>query len=139
MSYLHGDGIIHGDLRAVCVSTLCDTYIQKLNCYDQANVFVDSKGHIKIADFGLCVFAEGVSGNYYSMRSGNIRWTAPELIEPVMYRQTDQKPDIQPPQGRVASVRPTKHSDVYTFACLCIEVSVHSIYTSLLATANVNS
>lgn len=87
-------------------------------------MFIDKAGCVKIADFGLSVLSEGHSGNYYSMRSGNVRWTAPELIFPELYGNTATGITPRAPvDGVVQTARPTKESDVYAFACLCVEVS----------------
>lgn len=89
-------------------------------------------GSIRIADFGLSVYADGHSGNYFSLRSGNMRWLAPEIILPHQYNPAASNPAPgtnlaivgQPVDGVVrTTVRPTKESDVYSFACVCIEVS----------------
>ena len=74
----------------------------------QANILVDDDLHIKLADFGLSVFADGSSRSYASMRGGNPRWLAPELIDPDEFGLDSQ--------------RPTFCSDVYSFACVLIEV-----------------
>lgn len=93
----------------------------------QVNIFVDGQGDIKIADFGLCVYSEGFSKNYFSMRTGNVRWIAPELISPHKYGHL-ALPEIPadsfplPEEGMIRTARPTKKSDVYSFACVCIEV-----------------
>lgn len=56
------------------------------------------------------------------MRSGNVQWMAPEILEPGRYNQSMRRVDIQAVPGTVTTARPTKEGDIYTFACLCIEV-----------------
>lgn len=85
----------------------------------QDNIFLDGRGGIKIADIGLCVYSEGFSRNYFSMRTSNARWAAPEIMD-----SRQQPRDIAGvvPQGMIPVGRPTKRSDVHSFACFCIEV-----------------
>ncbi len=65
---------------------------------------MNGDGVVQLADFGLSIIGE--AGN--SLTSPNSRgataWVAPELIEEV--------------------VRPTPASDMYSFGCTCVEVSV---------------
>ncbi|KAI0793112.1 kinase-like domain-containing protein [Irpex lacteus] len=93
MVYLHSESLIHGDLHT-------------------GNIFLSDDDHVLLADFGLCVLAGNLSRGYYSRRAGNARWLAPELLAPHKYSTTDA-----PNNGR-----PTRQSDVDTFACMCIEL-----------------
>lgn len=63
--YLHPKNIIHGDLHG-------------------GNVFVDSEGYARLADFGLsAVVAEcRGTGGISSPHGGALRWAAPELFLP---------------------------------------------------------
>ncbi|KAJ3485001.1 hypothetical protein NLI96_g5252 [Meripilus lineatus] len=76
------------------------------------NVLVDGDDNIRLADFGLAVLIQQAQGSigYGSTRGGNPRWLSPELIEPEQFPGQDQ------------SRRPTKASDIYSFACVCIEL-----------------
>ncbi|KAI0088689.1 kinase-like domain-containing protein [Irpex rosettiformis] len=87
LEYVHTEGIVHGDVRGV-------------------NILVDQSDSIKIADFGLSLYAEGMSKNYASAREGNPAWTAPELFD----RKTMQR------------LRGTREGDIYSFAMVCIEL-----------------
>ena len=69
---------------------------------------IDHDMEVKLADFGLSVFADGASNSYASVRAGATRWLAPELIDPAEF-------------GKQSS-RPTFMSDIYSFACVVIEV-----------------
>ncbi|KAH8097003.1 hypothetical protein BXZ70DRAFT_943874 [Cristinia sonorae] len=94
LAYLHGGdvNIAHGDLRGV-------------------NILIDSDWKVRLADFGLAVFAGDGSNHYASVRGGASNWLAPELIDPEAFGQN--------------SSRPTFASDIYSFACVCME-----LYTS---------
>ena len=73
------------------------------------NILVDSGGCVRLTDFGLSLLAEGTPYNYGSVHGGGaIRWSAPELFEPEEFG--------------LDNARPTPRSDVYAFACVCIEV-----------------
>ncbi len=114
MTYLHEQNVVHGDLRGVRARLLFIYYDILLNAYAQDNIFLDVKFDVHIADFGLSVFADGGSGNYHSVRTGNPRWLAVEV----------QFPERLPPI--TASGRPTYAADVFSFACECIEVCMMS-------------
>lgn len=62
-----------------------------------------------LTDFGLAVFASEHSNALGSLRGGSELWQAPELLDPALFGLT--------------SFRPTYKSDLFSFACLCIEVS----------------
>lgn len=72
------------------------------------NVLVDNKQQAVITDFGLAVYTNAHSREFFSMRAGNPRWTAPECLsaEGVL----------------LPSARPTPEADVWSFAHVCIEV-----------------
>ena len=62
-----------------------------------------------MADFGLAVVAEAESTSA-SLRGGAWAWLAPELIAPEEF-------------GLSSSGRPTYASDMYSLACVAVEVS----------------
>ncbi|TCD71936.1 hypothetical protein EIP91_000068 [Steccherinum ochraceum] len=89
LSYLHKEGVVHGDLHG-------------------GNVLVDDDHCVRLTDFGMAVIAEATSYQYASNHGGGaLRWTAPELIDPE--------------QLGLKSSRPTFASDIYSFACTCVE------------------
>ena len=60
----------------------------------------------------MSLIAEATAGNYGSTIAhggGATRWTAPELMDPEDFN--------------CESDRPTTRSDMYSFACICVEVS----------------
>ncbi|KAH8084347.1 kinase-like domain-containing protein [Cristinia sonorae] len=89
LQYLHDEHVVHGDLRG-------------------PNILIDNDLSVRLADFGLAVFAAGASQNYASSRGGNVRWMAPELILPEAFS--------------LESMRPTYASDVYSFGCVIVEL-----------------
>lgn len=74
----------------------------------QDNILVDEDENVYISDFGLAVYAQAGSTKYGSSRGGNVRWLAPELIDPEQFGSD--------------STRPTFASDIYSLGCLCVEV-----------------
>ncbi|TCD66394.1 hypothetical protein EIP91_001385 [Steccherinum ochraceum] len=64
LAYLHGEGVVHGDLHA-------------------GNVLVDDAGAARLTDFGMSLLSEGTSYQYHSEHGGGAtRFTAPELFDP---------------------------------------------------------
>ena len=112
MAYLHSSKlpIIHGDLRAVS-SGIRSNYRLDSNCPLQSNILIDDLEHPRISNFGLEMALDSqVSELYRSSAKGNksLRWKAPELLNPFAG----------------VEVGPTTRTDVYAFACVCIEVGV---------------
>jgi len=89
LAYLHDERIVHGDLRG-------------------ANVLIDANRKVRLADFGLAVFAESMSNANSSKREGSVRWLAPEILDPERFNGL--------------SSRPTYKSDVYSFGIVCVEL-----------------
>ena len=79
----------------------------------QVNVLVNRSGRACLADFGLANLVDENILCWSSIQttehhsSGTLRWQAPELIDP--------------PADK--SARATPASDIYSFACVCYEVS----------------
>ncbi|KAG1721985.1 kinase-like domain-containing protein [Suillus paluster] len=88
LGYLHGQhggGIVHGDLTGT-------------------NIFVDSSGCLRLADFGLSmILAEAENTTFNSCHPGNTRWMAPEAID-----AQDEKP--------------TKAGDIYSYGCVMLQI-----------------
>jgi serine/threonine protein kinase len=64
----------------------------------------------RITDFGLTVFAEATTGRFPGTSGkGSLQWMSPELLDPHK-------------MGLPFFAR-TRASDIYAFACVCVEVS----------------
>ncbi|KAK2404449.1 ACT protein tyrosine kinase family protein [Trifolium repens] len=70
MEYLHGNNIIHRDLKT-------------------ANLLMDAHNVVKVADFGVARFL--IQGGVMTAETGTYRWMAPEVINHQPY---DQKADV---------------------------------------------
>ncbi|KAJ7833478.1 kinase-like domain-containing protein [Mycena leptocephala] len=73
-----------------------------------SNILVDDEWHACLADFGLAVFSDATVATHTSHRGGSVRWMSPELH--------------YPPSCGLETFRRTFASDVYSFACVCVEV-----------------
>ncbi|KAJ6475700.1 kinase-like domain-containing protein [Mycena vitilis] len=71
-----------------------------------ANILLDDQGHARLVDFGLAVFADGPLAP--TNRGGSVRWMAPELLNPE--------------SCGFSTFRRTFASDIYAFACVCLEL-----------------
>lgn len=93
ISYLHGEGIVHGDLTAT-------------------NVLVDSSGRLRLADFGLSmILAEAGNATFNSCHPGNIRWMPPEALQAGAEDEDEAKDE-----------KPTKAWDVYSYGCVALQI-----------------
>lgn len=88
---------------------------------DAGNLLVDESGNIRLTDFGLSLIAEGTAYNYGSQRGGGaVHYTAPELFDQELFG--------------LDTCRPTFRSDIYAFACVCIEIRSISHFIVLIST-----
>ncbi|KAI0080923.1 kinase-like protein, partial [Panus rudis PR-1116 ss-1] len=92
LAYLHREGVIHADLRG-------------------PNILVDSDWGVRIADFGLATLTGMQPDPNSQDSSGNIRWSSPELLD---CSAVDGGEDM--------THLPTFASDIYSFACVIIEL-----------------
>lgn len=69
----------------------------------QANILVDDHFRLRLTDFGLVWLADVSKETQGSYNHGAIRWMAPEVL---------------------SGCRPTYASDLYSFACVCVEVGI---------------
>ncbi|KAN0078207.1 Protein kinase-like domain containing protein [Tylopilus felleus] len=106
VSYLHNmkPVVIHGDLKGT-------------------NILVSDEGHALISDFGLSTVVEELSLTDATVRAaqlgtsllaGSTRWMAPELILSLV--EDDGVP-----------CPVTRESDVFSFACVCLEVATNDL------------
>ncbi|KAJ3475947.1 hypothetical protein NLI96_g11493 [Meripilus lineatus] len=65
LEYLHGERIVHGDLRG-------------------ANILIDGQMRVRLADFGLALFADSTLTQ--SRAGGAIRWLCPHLLKGTVSR-----------------------------------------------------
>ncbi|THH26977.1 hypothetical protein EUX98_g7210 [Antrodiella citrinella] len=89
VAYLHGEDIVHGDLRGI-------------------NILIDSESVACVTNFDLAVVTNTVPLDDTLAQVGPIRWRCPELLEP-----EDLSSETSPL---------TFASDVYSFACMAIEL-----------------
>ena len=105
--YIHGQGMIHGDLKGVGLgySKLCIRLISV-----KANILIDDTGNVRLADFGLLTIISDptniLSSTSYA-QGGTVRCMAPELIDPEKFGLEDN--------------RPTKSSDCYALGMVIYE------------------
>ena len=76
-------------------------------------MLVDDEGQPRLADFGLAQIADSQAGRSTFHGRGSMRWQAPELLR-----------IVDNPDGEEIVTVTTTMSDVYAFACVCLEVRV---------------
>ncbi|KAL0578727.1 mitogen-activated protein kinase kinase kinase [Marasmius crinis-equi] len=62
LSYLHGRGVIHRDLKG-------------------DNILVETSGVCKISDFGISKQGDDIDGRAFTEMRGTVNWMAPEVLE----------------------------------------------------------
>ncbi|KAG6907960.1 hypothetical protein DXG01_006748 [Tephrocybe rancida] len=100
LTYLHENGIIHGDLKG-------------------PNVLVDDAGRACLADFGISSISDSriIAWTTQSLghaRGGSTRWQAPELFA-IGASDVDEE-EVE------AAVKNTKASDIYALGCIFFEI-----------------
>lgn len=110
---MHSLNIVHEDLRAVCFTVVIESVL--LNHLLQTNILIDAKGSPRLADFGLAKILNSQMSATSFKGQGSMRWQAPELIVPG---------DFEGIQSGT-----TRESDVYAFACVCLEVYQNCLFT----------
>ena len=75
------------------------------------NILIDGNGSALLTDFGLSLIMEATPYSNGSIHGGGaVHWRAPELIDPQEFG--------------LDNARPTPKSDVFSFACTAVEVSL---------------
>ncbi|KAG6843568.1 hypothetical protein H0H87_003086 [Tephrocybe sp. NHM501043] len=97
LSYLHNEGVIHGDLKG-------------------PNVLIDDTGRARLADFGLSVVSDPdiiawTTQSKAKSQGGSVRWQAPELF---LVEDSDLESEEE-------TAKNTTASDVYAWGCVCLE------------------
>ncbi|KAJ1308943.1 hypothetical protein OPQ81_004626 [Rhizoctonia solani] len=95
LSYLHNEGMVHGDLKA-------------------ANILVSNDGIVKLSDFDHSILTESTLAfsNTTNLAGGTFRWMAPELL---LTRDSDDDGPEQP-------VKRNKQTDVYALGMTFLEI-----------------
>ncbi|KAJ7045251.1 kinase-like domain-containing protein, partial [Mycena alexandri] len=72
-----------------------------------SNILITHDWSACLADFGLTSLSDATMATHSSHRAGSIRWMAPELIDPEFFGMRFLR---------------TPATDVYAFACVCVEL-----------------
>jgi len=115
LEYLHGCGIVHGDLKGVSDHVYHD--LGSDPDYIKANILIDPRRSALLADFGLTMIIDestiGSTTGGHELR-GTTRWMAPEILLPEDYRFSDGC------QRRL----PSTSTDIYALGMTTLEVHV---------------
>jgi len=113
LEYLHGRGIVHGDLKGVSGYT-CRRVGSDLD-YIKANILIDAKRSALLADFGLAMIIDestiGSTTGGHELR-GTTRWMAPEMLLPEEYGFSDG----------CKTRLPSTSTDIYALGMTVLEV-----------------
>ncbi|KAF9648294.1 kinase-like protein [Thelephora ganbajun] len=96
LEFLHEHDIVHGDLKGV-------------------NILIDSQCRARLADFGLAVVVDALTGRSTSSGAeirGTTRWMAPEIMHPEEFGFT----------GESLKLVPSKSTDIYAAGMTILEV-----------------
>ena len=110
LEYMHGKGMIHGDLKGVSFRKLVSLFCP-LTRFLKANILIDQDGHARLADFGLLTIISdhtNFTASNSSTNAGTTRWMSPELLNPEEF-------DLEKCQR-------TKESDCYALGMVLLEV-----------------
>ena len=112
---MHGQGMIHGDLKGVriqiLVAALPPNALFYFFIFTKANILIDQNGHARLADFGLLTIISdpmNPTASSYSVSGGTTRWMSPELLK-AHHLGTEGS-------------RPTRESDCYALGMVIYEV-----------------
>ena len=88
----------------------------------QVDILIDDNDSVRISDFGLSTFSDVTAGQYATVAGGATPWLPPETFDPERFGFENHR---QTPEG-----------DIYSFACVWIEVSIHMFLCDLLGLMN---
>ena len=110
MIYLHGQGMVHGDLKGVGLLDSAPLSISDALSV-KANILIDETGCACLADFGLITIISDTTSLVSSSQfahGGTHQWMSPELFHPENFGLKDS--------------RRTKYSDCYALGMVIYEV-----------------
>jgi len=112
LEYLHGHGIVHGDLKGVSAH-ICHSIWSDLD-YVKANVLIDLRCSARLADFGLAVIIDestfGSTTGGHGPR-GTTRWMSPEMLLPEEFGFSGKSQSL-----------PSMSTDIYALGMTILEV-----------------
>ena len=118
LEYLHGRGIVHGDLKGVSVYTR--KKVRSDLGYAKANILVDSGCIPRLADFGLArIIDESTAGSTTGGHGprGTTRWMAPEMLLPERFEFSSDHQKRFPSTG----------TDIYALGMTVLEVCMYRV------------
>ena len=106
---MHGQGVVHGDLKGVRVRTPQSPSYTSAYPIPKANILIDRNGRACLADFSLITRTSDQSTFLSScIEGGTTQWMSPELLDPDKFGFKES--------------RPTKESDCYALGMVIYEV-----------------
>ena len=108
---MHSMGMIHGDLKGVCMTWTTSHDPTANLAFIKANVMIDQDGHARLADFGLLTFVSDPTNPTNSSsvtNAGTTRWMSPELLYPEEFGFNHSQPTVK--------------SDCYALGMVILEV-----------------
>ena len=126
---MHGEGMVHGDLKGVLPQTLVITAPPDTSTI-KANILIDQEFRARLADFGLLTIVidctQSTTSNSLTS-AGTAKWMSPELLDPDRFGFNNS--------------RRTEKSDCYALGMVILEVlsgrTPFSGYADLVVTRKV--
>ena len=104
---MHDQGIVHGDLKGVCVCT--SSYLLHLLTLPKANIMIDKNKRAVLADFSLITLVPDQKTFLSTcLAGGTAPWMSPELLDPESFK--------------LKKSRPTRESDCYALGMVVYEI-----------------
>ena len=111
LEYLHGYGVVHGDLKGVSANIRHRVW-SDTGC-NKGNVLIDLRCSARLADFGLAtIIDESTLGSATAGQGprGTTRWMAPEMLLPEEFGFSSKSHSL-----------PSMSTDVYALAMTVLE------------------